>query len=94
MHIIAKKALEEFWRIHPVAKSSLESWYKLINRSSFATFNELRGTFPSADYVTPYTIFNAGGNNFRIITAIHYNRQKVYIRHVLTHAEYNRWCSQ
>lgn len=94
MHIIAKKALEEFWRIHPVAKSSLESWYKLISRSSFATFNELRGTFPSADHVAPYTIFNAGGNNFRIITAIHYNRQKVYIRHVLTHAEYDRWCSQ
>ena len=45
----------------------------------------------SADYVPPYTIFDVGGNKYRIVTAIHYNRRKVYIRHVLTHAEYDRW---
>lgn len=94
MHVIAKKALEEFWQIHPAAQSSLESWYKLIGRSNFSTFNELRETFRSADYVAPYTVFNVGGNHLRIIAAIHYNRQKVYIRHVFTHAEYDRWCRE
>lgn len=51
----------------------------------FADFNSLPSTFPSADYVEPLTVFNIGGNKFRLIAAIHYSRGKVYIRHVHTH---------
>jgi mRNA interferase HigB len=56
----------------------------------YASFAELRITFPSADQVGNFTVFNIAGNKFRLIVAIHYNRKKVYIRHVLTHAEYRR----
>ena len=35
-------------------------------------------------------MFNIGGNKYRLIAAIHYNRQKVYIRSVLTHTDYDR----
>jgi len=35
-------------------------------------------------------VFNIAGNKYRLIVAIHYNRKKIYIRHVLTHAEYSR----
>ena len=45
--------------------------------------------FPSADLVGKLTVFNIGGNKVRLIAALHYNRKKVYIRAVLTHAEYN-----
>ncbi len=94
MHVIAKKALEDFWKSHPTAKAPLEAWYKVVSRSHFANFSEVRETFRAADYADPYTIFDIGGNNFRLIAVIHYNRQKVYIRHVFTHAEYDRWCKQ
>jgi mRNA interferase HigB len=47
--------------------------------------------FSVRHYVAPYTVFDVGGNNFRVIAAIHYNRQTLYIREVLTHAEYDRW---
>ncbi|MFZ5761589.1 MAG: type II toxin-antitoxin system HigB family toxin [Thermodesulfobacteriota bacterium] len=94
MHVIAKKALEDFWKIHPAARASLAVWYRVVGRSRFANFSEVRETFRSADYVEPYTIFDIGGNNFRLIAVIHYNRQKVYIRHLFTHAEYDRWCRQ
>jgi mRNA interferase HigB len=43
------------------------------------------------DYGAPYTVFDVGGNSFRVIAVIHYNRQKLYIREVFTHAEYDRW---
>jgi mRNA interferase HigB len=41
------------------------------------------------------TVFNISGNNYRLIAAIHYNRGKIYIRHILTHAEYDfgKWKS-
>lgn len=60
-----------------------------MKAGTFRTFTELRATFPSADQVGKLTVFNTGGNKVRLIAAIHYNRQKVYIRAVLTHAEYN-----
>lgn len=61
-----------------------------MSNQVFADFNGLRATFASADYVSGLTVFNIGGNKYRLIAAIHYNRRKVYIRHVLTHVEYDR----
>lgn len=91
MHVISKKALEDFWLKHPASKSSLEAWFRLVNVSSFDTLLEIRRAFNSADYVQPYIVFNVGGNNFRVIAVVHFNRQKLYIREVLTHAEYDHW---
>ena len=45
--------------------------------------------FPQADQVGKFTVFNLGGNKVRLIAAIHYNRNKIYIRYVLTHQDYD-----
>jgi mRNA interferase HigB len=93
MHIISRKRLNEFAAQHPEAKPSLARWYHLVTRGDFSDFIHLRDTFPSADQVGGLTVFNIGGNKVRLIAAIHYNRKKIYIRAVLTHAEYDeqRW---
>ena len=90
MHIISKKALREFWERHPDSASPLVRWFKIMDRQAFRSFAELRATFPSADRVDNLIVFDIGGNNYRLIASIHFNRAKVYIRHVLTHAEYDR----
>ena len=90
MHIVTRRRLVDFWRIHPAARSPLQHWFAVIRKTDYASFVALRVTFPSADQVDRFTVFNIGGNKFRLIAAIHYNRKKVYIRHVLTHAEYDR----
>ena len=90
MHVIAKPALIEFWTKHPDAQGPLEAWYRIMERGAFADFNTLRATFASADYLDGLTVFNVGGNKYRLIAAIHYNRRKVFIRAVLTHEEYDR----
>ena len=90
MHIIAKPALISFWTRYPDAEKPLEAWYHTMKREVFSDFSELRKTFASADYVNGLTVFDIGGNKYRLITSIHYNRRKVYIRNVLTHAEYDR----
>ena len=89
MHIITRKRLNDFAEKHPNSKVSLEYWYKLMKHGKFFTFVELRANFPHADQVGKLTVFNIGGNKVRLIAAIHYNRQKVYIREVLSHEEYN-----
>ncbi len=90
MHVVTKSALAEFWSIHPDAASPLQAWYRTMKTEVFADFNDLKATFATADYVNPLTVFDIGGNKYRLITAIHYNRHKVFIRAVLTHAEYDR----
>jgi len=61
-----------------------------MKAGSFQSFAELRGAFPTADQVGKLTVFNSGGNTARRIAATHYNRGKVYVRAVLTHAEYDK----
>ena len=90
MHIITRKRLNEFAQKYPNTKVSLEHWYKLMKRGKFRSFVELRTAFPHADQVQNLTVFNIGGNKARLIAAIHYNRQKIYIRAVLTHDEYDK----
>ena len=90
MHIITRKRLLEFGKKHPDCNTALESWYRIVKHTKFNSLAELKKTFPSADQVGKLTVFNIGGNKARLIAAIHYNRSRVYIRHALTHKEYDR----
>lgn len=93
MHVISKKALKEFWSRHPDSEGPLKVWFRTIRRSSYQTWNELRETFKTADKVGAKIVFNIGGNKYRLITVIHFNRGKVFVRAVLPHKEYDegRW---
>ena len=90
MRIIMRKRLLEFAKKHPDCSTALESWYRIVKHTKFQSFAALKLTFPSADQVGTLTVFNIGGNNARLIAAIHYNTSLVYIRHILTHKEYDR----
>ncbi|NER52489.1 MAG: type II toxin-antitoxin system HigB family toxin [Symploca sp. SIO1A3] len=90
MHIISRKALRQFWENYPDSETALIRWFSIVNSASFQTFDELRSVFPSADLVGDLIVFNIGGNKYRLITSIHFNRQKVYIRYILTHSEYDK----
>jgi len=93
MHVITRKRPNDFAEKFPETKSALGRWYANMKNSTFANFAALRAVFPTADQVGKLTVFNIGGNRVRLIAAMHYNRRKVYIPAVLTHAEYDegRW---
>jgi len=90
MHIISRKALRQFWEKHPDSQTALARWFKIMRQTDFRNLSELRTTFPTADKVGDWIVFNIGGNKYRLIASMHFNRGKVYIRHVLTHQEYDR----
>ena len=89
MHVITRKRLNEFAAQHPQTRSALEHWYREMKRRNFGSFAELRSVFPTADQVGKLTVCNIGDNRVRLVAAMHYNRRRVYIRAVLTHAEYD-----
>ncbi len=90
MHLISKKKLREFWAVHPEAENSLNHWFRVAQRAEWTNFAEVRATFTTTDRVGKYTVFDVGGNNYRLIAEINYDRGKLFLRHVLTHAEYSR----
>lgn len=90
MHIISRKRLREFWAAHADAEPPLKAWYRVVKTAEWRSFADVRRVFSSADQVGRCTVFNVGGNKYRLIAVIHFHRGKVYVRHVLTHAEYDR----
>jgi mRNA interferase HigB len=92
MHIISKTILRHFSATHPEAESKLNSWFRTFEQISPKNFHDLKQVFPTADYVPKrFTVFDVGGNAYRIVVAIHYNTQRAYIRGVFTHSEYDKW---
>ena len=90
MHVITKKRLLEFSHQYPDAEEPLRRWYRILKRTDFESFSDLRRTFPSVDKVGRLTVFNIGGNKYRLITFITFNQKRIYIRKVITHEEYNK----
>lgn len=88
--MISRKRLRDFAARHPDADKPLQAWYRVMNRHDFPNFGELKRTFATADKVGPLTIFNISGNRYRLVASIHFNRRRVYVRDVLTHADYDR----
>ncbi|WP_115304235.1 type II toxin-antitoxin system HigB family toxin [Legionella beliardensis] len=90
MRIISKKKLRDYYLSNVQAEIPLtERYYKMLDAKAANIF-ELRQVFNSVDSVYGYTVFNVGGNNYRLITAIHYNTQTCYVRTIWTHAEYDK----
>ena len=93
MHIISKRRIISFYTVHPTSKASLLQWFQEIKKGTFRSIEEIRTLYPHADKVGRRTVFNIGGNNYRLVTRINYSSQKVFIIKIITHAEYdkNHW---
>ena len=90
MRVISKAAITEFAGMHKDALEPLMHWYLIAKRARWRSLAEVREDFRHADAVEPFTVFNIGGNKYRLIAAIKYRWQVIYVRHVLTHAEYSK----
>ena len=94
MRVISKARLKEFWESpsHEVAEGPLRAWYTHVNSKtvSWQSWGDVKASFASASIVGDCVVFNIGGNKYRLIVAIHFNRGKIFVRHVLTHADYDR----
>jgi mRNA interferase HigB len=90
LHVISRKKLLEAAKEHPELVGPLDAWYRIARKARWRNLMEVRQVFPSADAVGKFTVFNVKGNAFRLITEINYHTGKIFLRYVLTHAEYNR----
>lgn len=95
MRVIGKKALRDYWERCPDAEGWLRSWYRIARASRWRSLTQVRAAFPHADPVrvrsgSTVTVFNVCGNKHRLVAAIHYDSQRVFVLAVMTHGEYSR----
>ena len=98
MRIINETFLVAAGRQHPPAARHLEAWRKFVKKAAWRHLAAVRQTYPDADGVKVRSgrqvlIFNIRRNEYRLIVAVHFNRQIVYTLRFMTHAEYSkdRW---
>ena len=98
LRVIKEQFLKEAARPNSKAGKWPEVWRTVVKAAEWRSIEDVRKTYPSADPVKVdsgrnVTIFNVCGNDFRLITAIHYDKQRLYTLRFLTHAEYdkNKW---
>jgi mRNA interferase HigB len=93
LHVITRKALKEAATKHSDIGPALDAWFQIARKAEWHSINDVRQTYPAADGVMigkkAYTVFNVCGNKFRLIVKIEYEYQKIFIKHVLTHAKYS-----
>ncbi len=95
VRVISLKPIREFWERHADAETPLRQWYKLATHATWSGLQDVRADLPQADGVTnrrgeTLTVFNIGGNKYRLVARIRYDYQLINVREVLTHAEYDK----
>ena len=85
--------LREFWGRpgRSDAEQPLRAWVSVVKAANWSRPTDIKAMFRSADMLgNERVVFNIGGNKYRLVAAVHYRGQRVFIRFVGTHAEYDR----
>ena len=90
MHVISRRALLEFAASHADAARPLDAWFRTAQASRRQNIIEVQASWPSAEAIGGLTVFNVKGNSYRLITRIKYRTVIIFIRAILTHAEYDK----
>jgi mRNA interferase HigB len=90
LRVIAKRRLLELAGGHGDCIDQVNAWYSIASKATWHDLSEVRQTFRHADIVGDKTVFNIKGNDYRLVVYILYKTQTIYIKHLLTHAEYDK----
>ena len=88
--MISRRAIREVAEEHEDALEPLLHWANATEALDWRTPADIGRTFNSADFVGGLTVFDIGGNKYRLIAFVHYRRKAVYIQRILTHKDYDK----
>lgn len=91
MEIVSRDRIDDFQNRHPQSREPLNTWMKTIEAGSWQHIAEIRQAFNSVDYVNGFLVFDIKGNDHRLIAVAIFHNQKMLVKHIFTHAEYDWW---
>jgi mRNA interferase HigB len=90
MRIVSRKAIREATAKHTEWGASLNAWYKIAKNADWESFSDVRNSWRRSDLVGQFVVFDISHNRCRPIATIKYKWSMVYIRHIVSHAEYDK----
>lgn len=90
MHVKTEKRIWEAKEKWPRSSAALDAWYRVAKAIRPGDFAGMKATFPATDKVGVFHVFDIGGNKLRLIAIVHYKAQRLYIKHVLDHVDYDK----
>lgn len=93
MHVITRKPFRDAAERFPNSRIAIEDCYRVLQNGIFKTPDELRQVFPSLDnfkYLDRWWVINISGNQLRLLAFIDFKLNRFYVRHIVTHAEYDK----
>jgi mRNA interferase HigB len=97
VHVISKKPFSEASTKYPNDRDAIMNTYNVLRKVEFDTPSIMKETFASLDnfkYKDKWWVIDIGGNNLRLISAISFSCQRIYVKHIVTHTEYDKLCSK
>lgn len=80
-----------FYKKHADAEIALEEWFQKASKAEWNCFADIKNDFNSVDAVgNQHFIFNIKGNDYRLIAVVKFKIKLIFIRHICTHAEYDK----
>lgn len=90
MRVIAVSILRAFWARYPDAEQPLKAWYEEVTRATWTQPADIKAQYRSASVLkNRRVVFNIKGNDYRLIVAVAYKLQIVYVKFVGSHKEYD-----
>jgi len=72
-------------------RAALDAWYHEVHRAEWRSSADVKQNYGAASIVSSDRIvFNIKGNHYRLVTAIDYRRQAIYIKWIGSHRDYDR----
>jgi mRNA interferase HigB len=90
MHLISIGKLKEASAFYPNVEQVIENFYTKVENSTWQSLIDVQEDYRDAEAVGNFTVFNIKGNKYRLIVGINYEKQVVYFKYFLIHAEYDR----
>jgi mRNA interferase HigB len=90
MRIVSRKAIRDATAKHKEWGASLNAWYKIAKDADWANFADVRNSWRRSDVVDRFVVFDISHNKCRLVATIKYRWKMIYIRYILSHAEYDQ----
>jgi mRNA interferase HigB len=90
MRIVSRKAIKQACSDHGEWCASLNAWYKIAKNADWKSFTDVRNSWKNSDVVRNFVVFDISHNRCRLIATIKYKWRMIYIRRILSHAEYDK----
>ena len=97
MHVISRKPFSDAAKKYPNDAAAIDALYKSLINNNFSNPLDMKNVYPSLDnfkYKDKWYVLDIGGNNLRLMTFIEFRDNRMFVKYIVPHSEYDKLCAK